>query len=147
MRKIQRRSHTDGLRRQAGGDQAGPPTCGLTRRRLGSDLRMRKTSPSTVERACGLAEASCTTDNLSGQDVDRFAVWLGWLGPVAVLGALDGPVAHLAFDDAWLGALPAFGERLGEDLSDRLPVGCGDAVGGKIPGGSGCCDARRGGFW
>src|SRR5450755_745406 len=32
-----------------------------------------------------------------------------------MLGAFDGPVAHLAFDDAWLGALAAFGERLGED--------------------------------
>jgi hypothetical protein len=87
------------------------------------------------------------TDNLGGQDGDRFAGRLGGLGPVAVLGAFDGPVTHLAFDDAWLGALAAFGERLGEDLSDRLLVGCGDAVGGKIPGGSGCCDARRGGLW
>ena len=35
--------------------------------------------------------------------------WLGWLGPVAVFGAFDGPVGHLAFDDAGVGAQPSFG--------------------------------------
>ena len=64
-----------------------------------------------------------------------------------VLGALDFPVGHLAFDDAGVGARPAFGERRVEDLSDRVLVGVREAVGGKIPGGSGCCDGRRGGLW
>jgi hypothetical protein len=68
------------------------------------------------------------------------------LGCVAVPGALDAPARHLAFDDARVRAQPAFGERLGEDLGDRLVMRCGEVVGGKIPGGIGCCGGRRGGF-
>jgi hypothetical protein len=44
------------------------------------------------------------TDNLGSQGGDGFAGRLGWLWPVAVLGAFDAPVAHLAFDDSGVGA-------------------------------------------
>jgi hypothetical protein len=62
-----------------------------------------------------------------------------------VLGTFDGPVAHLAFDDAWVLARLALGERVGEELGDRLVVCALSPVGGKIPAGCGCCDGRRAG--
>ena len=42
-----------------------------------------------------------------------------------MLVALDSPVAHLALDDPRVAALAPFGERLSEDLEDRLLVGGG----------------------
>ena len=71
--------------------------------------------------------------------------WLGWFGRVAVLGAFDAPVAHLAFDDPRVAARPTLGKRLSEDLGDCLLVGGVDAVGGKIPAGCGLSGGRRGG--
>jgi hypothetical protein len=64
-----------------------------------------------------------------------------------VLGAFDAPVAHLAFDHAWVGPQASFGKRLVEDLIDRLLMGGDEGLGGKIPGGIGCCGGRLGGFW
>jgi hypothetical protein len=62
-----------------------------------------------------------------------------------VLGALDGPVAHLALNDAWVLPLAAVGERLGEDLGDRLLMRASGVPGGKIPAECGLSGARRGG--
>jgi hypothetical protein len=64
------------------------------------------------------------------------SVGVGRLGPVAVLGALHCPVAHLAFDDVRVGAQTA-GEWLGEDLGDRLLMRVADRVGGKSRLGAG----------
>ena len=58
---------------------------------------------------------------------------LGGLGPVAVVRAFDGPVGHLAFDDAGVASEAALGEWFSEDLGDRLLVGGVEAVGGKSP--------------
>jgi hypothetical protein len=59
-----------------------------------------------------------------------------------VLRALDCPVAHLAFDDAGVGALAALGQRLGEDLGERRLMGVREDPGGKIPAGCGLSDGR-----
>ena len=62
---------------------------------------------------------------LSGDDGDAVVGCPGWLGRVAVLGALDVPAAHFAFDQARVGAQSALGESLGEDLADCLLMCCG----------------------
>ena len=67
---------------------------------------------------------------------------LGWLGRVAVLGSLDGPVGHLALDDARIGPQPTRSERGREDLGDRVLMGGSDRQGGKIPAGCGRCGGR-----
>jgi hypothetical protein len=59
-----------------------------------------------------------------------------------MLGAFDAPVAHLAFDDPWVGAKSTRAESLGEDLGDRVLMSGVDRQGGKIPAGFGCCAAR-----
>lgn len=59
-----------------------------------------------------------------------------------VLGTLDVPFGHLAFDEPRIGAAPTLGQGLGEDLSDRLLMSRGEALGGKIPGGIWCCGGR-----
>jgi hypothetical protein len=61
-----------------------------------------------------------------------------------VVGAFDVPFGHLAFDEPRVGARAAFGELFGEDFSDRLLMGGGEALGGKIPGGIWCCGGRLG---
>ncbi len=68
----------------------------------------------------------------------------GW-GQLRCSGRFTGPVGHLAFDDAWVLARFALGERLGEDLGDRLRVCAVKPVGGKIPVGCVRCGVRRAG--
>src|SRR6266508_4325683 len=108
--------------------------------------RSRRASfPATASRCC--RRLRFNTVDLSCEDGDRLVGGLGGLLPVSMLGALDAPVAHLALDDARVGAWAAFGERFGEDLGERAVMRGLQAVGGKSPGGRGCCGGRRGGFW
>jgi len=62
-----------------------------------------------------------------------------------VLGPLDRPFAHLAFDDSGVLAVAAGWERFGEDLSDRLLLGGVAVLGGKDPAVCGLSGGRRGG--
>jgi hypothetical protein len=52
---------------------------------------------------------------------------------VAVLGALDRVVGHLAFDDARVGAQAAGWEDLEEEFLRGLAVGVTECRGGKSP--------------
>jgi len=81
------------------------------------------------------SSARPNTVALSGDDGDGLVGGLGWLGPGVMLGALDRPVAHLAFDDAGVGAEASFAVGLGEDLGECLLMRGRDRVGGKIPAG------------
>ena len=53
--------------------------------------------------------AGTNTVNLGCEDGDAVLGGPGWLGPIAVFGALHGPVGHFAFDDAWVLARFALG--------------------------------------
>ena len=70
-------------------------------------------------------------------------VRFGW---VAVLGAFDVVVAHLAFDDAGVGAEPSGWEQLEEQLLGCLFMGGVERVGGKSRGVTRWCVVRRAGF-
>jgi hypothetical protein len=54
---------------------------------------------------------------------------------VAVLGAFDAVVAHLASDDTRVGAQASGWEQLEEDLAAGLVVGGVEGLRGKNPGG------------
>ena len=53
----------------------------------------------------------------------------------AVLGALDGEVAHLAADDAWVGSVAPGWQEFVLELDGELVVGVSQGVRGKSPGG------------
>src|SRR5579862_1954072 len=93
----------------------------------------------------GSSPPSSNTVYLSGLDGDSVGWLQGGLWPVAVFGAFDVPAGHLAFDAARVGAETALGERFSEDLADCLLMCRSEAVGGKIPGASGCCGGRPAG--
>ena len=80
---------------------------------------------------------SCNTVNLSGKNSDAVFGLRGWLGPVVVVGALDSPVCHLAFDDAWVGAEASLGE--GSARISAIACSCAASIlwGGKSRLGAG----------
>ena len=120
-----------------------PPGLWLLAVVCASARRRRPRDHSGAEDGIVHSRANRNTVNLGGEDGDAVLGGPGWLGPIAVLGALHGPVGHFAFDDAWVLARFARGERLGEDLGDRLIVCAVNPVGGKIPAGCVCCGVRR----
>lgn len=57
----------------------------------------------------------------------------GWW--FAMLGPLEGVVAHLAADDAWVGPVAPGGQEFVLELDGELVVGVSQGVRGKSPGG------------
>ena len=49
-----------------------------------------------------------------------------------MVGAFDGPVAHLALDDSWVAAQATWSESFGEALGDRVLMGGWRSSGGEI---------------
>jgi len=80
---------------------------------------------------------SPNTSNLMSYDPDGVLDRHGRLGPAAVLGALDGKVAHLATHDPWVCSQPAVRHQLVEDLRRGVAE-----PGGKVVDGSPDASAR-----
>nr|WP_268267707.1 helix-turn-helix domain-containing protein [Streptomyces kaniharaensis] len=74
------------------------------------------------------SDLSCVP--LGDRDGGRLGRW-----PVAVLGAFEGPVGHLAFDDVGAGPVAAFGQQAFGDLSQGAGECPGESAGGKVPPG------------
>ncbi len=69
----------------------------------------------------------------SGEDADRLGWRGGGLGPVAVVGAFEAPVGHLALDDPGEGPQPAAGQQSMGDLGEGARPGGGEPLRGKRP--------------
>ena len=73
-------------------------------------------------------QSSINTVDLRWQHDD-----LLWCRGAVMVGALDGPVAHLAFDDAGIGSLSTLGQGALEDLVEGALVRLSLVRGGKSP--------------
>jgi hypothetical protein len=62
-----------------------------------------------------------------------------------VFGAFDVVVAHLAFDDAWVGAWPSWWEEFEEQFLGGLFMGGVEGCWGKSRGVTRLCGGRRAG--